>query len=229
MGPDDLYDRLSELGYTTTTAEFGNLETHLHYYQNIDLPPLDTAPGAATLGQLVDTHQAAIVIIDTLGRVTVGEENSNDTYRALARHTIRVLRATNTTTIVLDHTGKDATRGARGASGKGDSADVMWAFTSPNPDRITLTRTKGRQPWVPPYVNVQRTTHQDRVTHTAIPLAAPQDVLATVNDLTKLGVPVDATRREAETALREAGKGRRTTIVGAALKHRQRPALRPII
>ena len=75
MGPEDLYERLADLGYLPEHPSFDILASHLHYYQLVNLPPLNTEAGGRALEGLVERHGARLVVIDTVSRVVTGDEN----------------------------------------------------------------------------------------------------------------------------------------------------------
>lgn len=112
MGEDDLYERLGDMG-----AGPGTDLSRLKYVLLPTLPPLDTEAGAAALMELLDAVQGEwpeyhlVVIIDTISRAVVGEENSSDTFRAFYSHTGIQLKRRGCTWARLDHAGKDASRG----------------------------------------------------------------------------------------------------------------------
>jgi RecA-family ATPase len=70
MTPDDLRERLERMGYRPDS----HLE-NLHYYQLVDLPPLDSATGGQVLKNIVRRWDARLVVLDTMARVVCGEEN----------------------------------------------------------------------------------------------------------------------------------------------------------
>lgn len=156
MTKADLWARLDQLGYDETVDL-----SHLHYWPLPSLPPLDTAEGCAVArGIAAETHAEAVVI-DTMGRAVEGDENSNDTYRAFARHTGLGLKSDGVAVLRTDHAGKDRERGQRGASAKNDDAEVVFRV-----DRVDsgwkLTRTHTRIGWVPEVVLIDRTEMSDK-------------------------------------------------------------------
>jgi|GEM_PF-440626 len=159
MGEDDLYDRLSDFGWTPDHPDWQTLKQHLHYYQLIDLPPLDTVEGGEMLERMVQADQAQLVVIDTLSRVTSGGENDNDTYTALYRNTEIRLKRRGVTVHRLDHLGKDAAKGSRGGSAKEDILDVIWQMEKSSIEgTVVLTKTKGRQDGYPARLTVHLET-----------------------------------------------------------------------
>lgn len=214
MTEDDLYDRLTDLGYG---PEF-DLE-RLHYYLLPALPPLDTAAGSAMLLDLVTRHNPALLVIDTMARVVEGEENSADTYRAFYRHTGLHLKARGVAVLRLDHGGKDASLGQRGSSAKGDDVDLVWQL-KPTDNGLQLDRKASRMPWVPETVALRR--HEDPLLHHTVALAAdsPPGTKALADLLDSLGVPTTAKRNEARAALVAAGHTAGNTLLGKALKYR---------
>lgn len=155
MTEDDLRERLELLGFDDSVDL-----SHLHYASLPSLPPLDTPEGAARLRRIATAVNAEVVVIDTLGRAVVGEENDNDTYRDFARYTGYALKAEGIACVRTDHAGKDKERGQRGASAKNDDADVVFRV-----DRVEggwkLSRTHSRVGWVPESVLIDREERAD--------------------------------------------------------------------
>ena len=58
-----------------------------------------------------------------------GEENDNDTWLNLYKHTGLALKQAQVAMIRLDHTGKDETKGQRGGSAKAGDVDAIWKLT----------------------------------------------------------------------------------------------------
>lgn len=79
----------------------------------------DLIRGLQTLGQL------GVIVIDTLAQTTPGanENSGEDMGKALA-HCKRIHQATGALVLLVHHSGKDATRGARGWSGLKAAADA---------------------------------------------------------------------------------------------------------
>lgn len=216
MTEDDLRERLTDLGYGP-----GDDLSGLAYYQLTALPPLDTAGGGEVLLGLAHVHGADLVVLDTMARVVAGPENDADTVRAFFRHTGARLKAAGVALLRVDHAGKDERAGQRGSSSKVDDLDVVWKLSGSG--RVfTLSRTHSRIPWVPRELSIVR--HDEPVLHHVIePGAVPAGTHDAIQDLDALGVPLDAPRTAAMSALRAAGKGRRSEVVGAALKARRAP------
>ena len=88
--------------------------------------------------------KARAVIIDTASKVIAGEENSNDTQQAFYRNTVVPLKRTGVAVLVLDHTGKDIERGARGGSAKTDNVDLAFELLIRGKDTLSLKNTHAR-------------------------------------------------------------------------------------
>lgn len=217
MTREDLRDRLADLGYGPDT----DLD-HLHYYLLPLLPPLDRPEGGQALLDIVRRHEATALIIDTMARAVVGEENSADTYRNFVTFLGRPLKAAGVTVLRLDHAGKDGERGQRGSSAKSDDVDVVFRMSTDGRD-ITLRATHSRIPWIPPETRLTR--HDEPLRHA---LTGTDTWPAGTHDIARLldelRIPLDATAHTAQTALRAAGNGRRKTLILAALKWRQAAA-----
>lgn len=219
MGRPDLRERLEALGYGPDD-DLSNLA----YYALPGLPPLDSAHGGAALLELVEHHRAELLVIDTVAASLNGEENSADTMRAMWTNTGSPLRAAGVTTLRVDHAGKDLDRGQRGSSAKAGDVDVVWRLTVRDRDRLELRATHRRIPWVPELVTLER-LEEPRLAHRVIGDSWPAGTAELAGRLDALGVDLDATRRVAGDALRDAGGSARDAIVGAALRYR-RSALR---
>ncbi len=221
MGPDDLYERLADLGWTLDNNAFGKLVDHLHYYQLVDLPALDTQEGGAALEEIVAHHGAELVVIDTVSRVISGDENSNDTFRELFRHTETRLKRRGVTLIRLDHLGKDLTKGSRGASGKEDALDVVWQLTETATGSLSLRLTKGRQAWIPNLVTVHRDNWNGTLSHAIHEQPTPDWLIDLADLIDSLGLPADAGTPTVQKALRDADHGRRRADIAKAVKFRK--------
>lgn len=154
MTQADLYERLTELGY----SQEDDL-SNLHYALLPSLPPLDTVEGARAVVDLVHHTKAELVIVDTFGRAVAGDEDSADTVRAFYRHTGLTLKSLGVTYLRTDHSGKDSTRGVRGSSAKNDDIDVQWRLTRTDTNKgsgVTLDRTHSRVAWIPETIKVAR-------------------------------------------------------------------------
>ena len=200
MTKDDLRERLTQLGYNDPDEL-----SHLHYFLLPSLPALDTAEGAAVMRALAKHYAAEVVVIDTMGRAVEGDENSNDTYRAFARHTGMALKAIDVAVVRTDHAGKDKEKGQRGASAKNDDADVVFRV-----DRIDngwrLERTHTRVSWVPDRVIIDRAELDDGrlvIELSSQTVLYPKGTGDVVKQLRAAGVSVDS-KTTVEQLMKEA-------------------------
>lgn len=142
MTEDDWIDRLSDMGYNH--YDEARLAQNLHLAQLQAWPPLDHPAGGNMLTTETTRTGARVVIIDTISKLIAGEENSNDTQQALYRHTIVPLKRAGIAVLVLDHTGKDIERGARGGSAKTDNIDLAFELLLRGLDKLTLRCSHAR-------------------------------------------------------------------------------------
>ena len=217
MGPTDLYDRLYEFGWTVDHPQLETLAAHLHYYQLINLPPLDTPEGGATLQALIRFHEATVVVVDTVSRVISGDENAAEPFRDMFRHTETMLKNEQVTLLRLDHLGKDIQKGSRGSSAKEDPLDVVWHIVD-HDDTLKLEATKRRQSLVERNVTIIREYDNGTLKHT-MPFEIAPDWLTII--ATNIEQYSDATRpqREVINDLRNHHAGAKTTRVAAAMKY----------
>lgn len=214
MSPDDLRERLTDMGY----GPGDDLGEHLHYYSLPSFPPLDTADGGLALSDITQHHRAELVVIDTTSRVIGGEENAADTFANYWRHTGAPLKAAGVAVLRLDHSGHSDPSRARGSSAKAADVDLAWII-EPTDDGIRLRRTHQRIGWAPEKVTLTRS--EDPLRHVLVAGGWPAGTAEVARLLDDLGVGVDASRRAAQAALKAAGESRRNDVVGAAVKYRR--------
>lgn len=220
MGEDDLYDRLTEFGYGP-----GDDLTHLHYYILPTLPPLNTAAGGAAIMDIVATHDADLVVVDTLARIAEGEENSNDTWIGLGTHTLLRLKAEGVTSVWLGHAGKDLERGERGGSAKGDAVDCIWEQTRGDAGTVRMANKKRRSSWVPESVGLRRSEDRGTLGYELVDDAYPTGTGDAVDNLDRLDAPNEITNQAARALLKEHGIPARSDALAAAIRwRRRRPA-----
>lgn len=214
MTEDDVHERLEDMGFGPDDDL-----SRLHYYLLLDLPPLDTAAGGADLRALAAELDADLVVIDTTAEVIEGPENDADTLQAYTRHTGRPLKADGRTVWRLDHAGKDLDRGQRGTSAKNDDVDVVWELRRRDGSQAQLRATKRRVSWVPEAVDLVRL--EDPVRFEQALGSWPEGTKEVADLLDALDVPLDAGRRPAAQALREAGHRYRNDTVSAGVRWRR--------
>lgn len=214
MTADDLRQRLVDLGYGPESDL-----SRLAYYQLPNLPPLDSERGGEAMAQIVERHEAQLVVVDTMARAVAGPEDDADTYRDFCRHTGRRLKEARISLLRLDHAGKDPSRGQRGSSSKDDDVDIVFHLTVVE-SRIVLKRTRTRVVWVPAEVALER-QDEPNTRHVLVDNGWPSGTGPVARLLDELDVPLDATITAALKMLKAAGHGKRRTVVMAALKWRR--------
>jgi hypothetical protein len=215
MTEDDLQERLEDMGHGPQSDL-----SRLHYALLPELSPLDTKDGAEEVELLLDDTAAQVVIIDTTARAVEGEENSADTIRRFAHHTGMMLRRRGVTWLRLDHTGKDLSKGQRGSKAKDDDPDVVWQLRETE-NGVMLTARKRRMGWVPERVTFA--LREEPLRFDPVVGDWPEGTVETADLLDHLGVPLDASTRTAQKALRDAGEGRRREVIVAGQRWRNHP------
>lgn len=195
MTESDLFERLIDMGYDADT-DF----SHFHYYMLPNLPPLDTPEGGAAVMQIVQRHNAQVVVIDTTSRVIDGPENDADTLRALCICTMLPMKAAGVTVLRLDHAGKDIEKGQRGSSAKNDDVDLVWRLTAHDLG-VTLTATHRRQSWIPETVDLEM--KEDPLTYHHASIVWADGTAADATTLAGLGVTSESTNKQVRTLLTE--------------------------
>jgi 5S rRNA maturation endonuclease (ribonuclease M5) len=158
MTEEDWLDRLTDMGYGPNDVD--QFEAHLHVAQLQGWEPMDTRQGGAQLAAVVEQVKAQVVVIDTQSKLVVGKENENDTHQAFYRNSVVPLKRAGLAVLVLDHTGKDVERGARGGSAKTDNVDLAWELLPRGKDLLALrcTHARFRDESLAEFITVRRQT-----------------------------------------------------------------------
>lgn len=201
MTEEDVFERLDSMGYGPEVDL-----SRLHYYLLPSLKPLDTRAGGDELVSLCDRDGARAVIIDTFARVVAGEENDADTYRDYYRYSAIRLKQVGVSTLRLDHGGKDAAKGQRGSSAKGDDVDVVWRLEPADLTTFVLKRQHSRVNWVPETVVLER-REEPALAHVMGAKAWPAGTKDLADQLDAHGISPGLSGRAAAKALREAVGG----------------------
>lgn len=219
MGHEDLYDRLSDMGYGPKDDL-----SRLHYHLFPLIAPLDTPAGAAELVNHAIEINADLVIIDTFGRAVADDENDADTIRAFYRLVGMPLKRVGIAWLRSDHTGKDISKGQRGSSAKNDDVDVVWELRVRDNNNLQLKATHKRMSWVPSVVDLRREDNPLR--HVMTSDSWPAGTKALADTLDSLGVPLDWGKTRSRRVLSEAGKATSNGVLSAAIRYRkERPIL----
>ena len=220
MTEADLRERLMEFGigpqhdlsglyYTLLTSEFGSLDT----------------PGGASLFLAeIDAIKPHVVVLDTFGRAVDGDENDADTVRHFFAQAGRPLRQRGISYLRVDHTGKDASKGARGSSAKNDDVDIIWSMQQTR-DGFQL-KSKSRVSWVPQVANWNRVVTPDRIFYCRSAeideMVMDEQTTAKVYELEELGIDPTWGRDAVVKAMTAAGHSPgRLTVLSAAIKYRR--------
>lgn len=212
--PSDLVERLSAFGYEPQHL------SHLHYLSFPSFPELDSPIGGQHLLAATQHYQAQFVVIDTVSRVVKGKENDNDTFNDLYRCALKELKALGITVMRLDHAGKDAEKGQRGASAKDSDVDVVWQLEQVTAVAYRLHIGKHRNNHHPERVDLERRfspLRHDITRQTGLDPA----VAELVAHLERLGVPLKTGRPTATKTLNQAGVTGSSTNISAAIKYRR--------
>ena len=139
---EDVTPRFREMKF-----EPGDLEG-LHYFSYPELKSFDTERGGNELLVLLEKYEPGLVVIDTASRIITGKENDNDTWAAFYRHTGMLLKTRGIAMVRIDHTGKDRSKGPRGASGKIADVDGVWILDTPAKNSHLRRLTCDSSRWV---------------------------------------------------------------------------------
>lgn len=211
---DDVYLKFQDMGYKDNVLE------NFHYYMFPDLAFLDSREGGMELYALAQYHHADLVVVDTVSRVVEGEENSNDTFHNFYKYSGLKLKAAGTALMRLDHSGKDVSKGMRGASSKTSDVDAVWQLDCPpGSDLLTLRRTHARRKVGASEVEIER--RDDPLRHVLLEAPEPGAGMAeeSVEDFCYFhGIDLTGTVRSAKAAIREAGGKFKDTKIEDAVR-----------
>jgi hypothetical protein len=197
----DVRDRLQNMGYGPD--DLG----HLDYLSFPSIAYLDTPQGANELGSAVDAYGSELVVIDTISRAVMGEENDNDTWLSFYKHSGLAMKHRGVALIRLDHEGKDASKGARGGSAKGTDVDAIWRLSEVIKDeRFRLENTKARFLLETKELTLIR--HDDPLCHTLEVLSAATDREAKILQYMELADRDDLPTDTGRPKVMEWAKGR---------------------
>lgn len=149
MTEPDVKERLMDMHYSPEELK------SLIYILYPDLPLLDKPEGGEALVALANQYEAELVVIDSLSKFVRDEEG--ETHTMFYLHTILPMRMAGHAFLMIDHTGKDITRKARGASQKVDNVDYYTEITRVNGVGARLTTKKQRHSFVQPDYTYRRT------------------------------------------------------------------------
>ena len=216
----DVIPRLKDMGFGP-----GDLEG-LNYFSYPEFKPFDTPDGGNQLLVLLEKYEPGLVVIDTASRAIAGKENENDTWAAFYRHTGMLLRSRGIAMVRIDHTGKDPSKGPRGASAKTADVDGVWILDRPtkNSHPRRLTCDSSRWPNKTNVLDVEvRTTpklHHALVTKKAGSSAAR--VMEIADRLDREGYSQDLSDRATKDALRDLDEPLSTDYRSQVVKERKR-------
>ncbi|WP_445005494.1 helicase RepA family protein [Halomonas mongoliensis] len=110
--------------------------------------PLDDKASAAEVLRVVDDLAAeagqapALIVVDTLARCFGGDENSATDIGAFVANLDALRHRWRATVLVVHHSGKDTTRGARGSTALRGAVDAEYRVTKDPAGVVTLEATK---------------------------------------------------------------------------------------
>ncbi len=214
----DVRSRLQAMGYGPDDLD------HIDYLSFPTMAGLDSERGGLELLEAVRAYGSEVVVIDTVSRAVDGEENSNDTWLGLYRHTGLKLKQAGVAAIRLDHSGKDESKGTRGGSAKSGDVDAIWRLTRVTDERFRLECTESRMQL--DTKSLQLTRHRlPRLHHTVDVLSGVTDREAKVLHLLDLaganGLAVDANREAIRELAKTRGIGVRNDVLAEVVKRRK--------
>lgn len=214
----DLRERLNDMGYSPRDLQ------RLTYLSFPPVPPLDTQNGGKQVAELAARFMPDLMVFDTLSKFIEGDENEAATWGRFYRYTALPLRRNGIAALWIDHTGKDAAKGARGSIAKAADVDTAFSLTyEPRKGTRTLKREHSRNGHAPEQVVL--TVNMDPLRHAAITATESTQHAAIerlIAELDRLGLPNDTGGRKARTAFTEAGVKYSTEYLQVAIRERKK-------
>jgi hypothetical protein len=201
--------------------------TDLCYLSFPTLGGLDSPAGAAELMAAVEHYRCEVVVIDTVSRAVLGEENDNDTWLNFYRHTGLALKQAGVAMIRLDHSGKDEGRGQRGGSAKVGDVDAVWKLERTTDTTFRLTCEAHRMPIAEREIILTRLTEpvlRHKVEGAGWMAEADAVVAAVIAAMDRAGLPAGAGRDKAAEVARAGGIKASKARLAAAVRCRKRIA-----
>lgn len=210
----------------------GHGPEHLDQLDYLSFPAmskLDQPAGGVELLAAAEHYRSGLVVIDTVSRAVAGEENANDTWLNWYRNTGVLLKRAGITVVRLDHPGKDAEKGMRGASAKLGDVDLVWRMTSAGPDLFRLQATHARMRLAEDDLTLRRV--DDPLRHIIEPRGRAVRFDAKVEQIIAAAdaadLPRDAGRPAVADAAKAAGVTARNETYAEATRRRQNDVHRP--
>lgn len=148
----DVKPRLQAMGFGPEDL------SNFMYLSFPNIEALNTKLGGQNITQLLDYFQPNLVFIDTFSRFVEGDENSSAVAQEFYLNVGQELKKRAVAYLRLDHIGKDASRGARGSSAKGDDLDIIWTMSRTKEENVfTLKNQKARVPVPASEIIIDRT------------------------------------------------------------------------
>jgi hypothetical protein len=217
-----IQERLESLGVHDPVPQL--LDDNLFYSSLGQWPSLATEEGGALLLAAALEAQADLVVIDTSLQAIAGmSENDSETFSKMDSVTTNRLKANGMSVLIIDHAGKDTTKGARGSSAKSASVDQAYQLKEAQAaNRYTLTREKTRLKDLEKKEVIQMWRKSDPLRHelATAPSRDPK-VDQAVLDLDRLGAPTSIGVNEAYEMLKRTGHGHRKSTVSQAVARRK--------
>lgn len=141
MTEADVKDRLLSMDYNP-----GDLY-NLRYIMYPELPMLDTEDGGKALLGLSNENSTDVIVVDSLSKFIHGDEQDSGTHTRFYVHSLLPLRIAGRSIVLIDHAGKDISRGARGTSAKKDNVDLFMEIGRKARGAYLETK-KQRHTWV---------------------------------------------------------------------------------
>ena len=114
-----------------------------------------------------------IIVLDTMAHAMAGmDENAQKDAGLFIARVMMLKRELNCTVVLIHHTGKDESRGARGASGIPAACDTVFEVTTPaaNVVQVEMKKQKDGERWRKPrFYNVVRGEHSLALEYDATP------------------------------------------------------------
>ena len=147
--------------YKHRGANTGSLIRHVNFLPR--MPMFGDLEQVQGLHDLLRGMHPKIIVLDTMAHAMAGmDENAQKDAGLFIARVMMLKRELDCTVVLIHHTGKDETRGARGASGIPAACDTVFEVTNPaaNVVQVEMKKQKDGERWHRPrFYNVVRGEH----------------------------------------------------------------------
>lgn len=216
MGEIDVKERLKALDLKP--ADLGRF-----MYVDTNIPNGDNVQGGTAIVSHARRRAAEVVVLDGVNEFFEGDENDNEPWRRLFKHTIQPLKRSGMVVLTTHNLGNDDKKDSRGSKVQVDKPDAVMVLARTD-DGVKLTCKAARTEALlrgEMHLVARGLDGSEPIVFRESTGSWPAGTAAAVKLLDRLAVPSDASRSVARAALKAAGHGMATEVLAAAVRARK--------